>query len=81
MQNLRVNVSHMEKPTSFEENWRQNGRLLRAQYNLYRNVRTSQGYILLILQHFTTKLGNLMNFKMLFRAVVKDLVRLAWIRV
>jgi hypothetical protein len=31
---------------------------------------TSQGYIILILQHFATKLRNITNFVMLFQAVM-----------
>jgi hypothetical protein len=34
---------------------------------------TSQGYIIRILQHFTTKLWNITNFVMLFQAVMKFL--------
>jgi hypothetical protein len=36
---------------------------------------TSQGYIIGILQHFTTKLRIITNFVMLFQAVVKGLSR------
>ena len=32
---------------------------------------TSQGYIILILQHFATKLRNITNFAMLFQVVMK----------
>ena len=32
---------------------------------------TSQGYIILILQHFATKLWNITNFVMFFQAVIK----------
>jgi hypothetical protein len=32
-------------------------------------LQTSQGYIIRILQHFTTKLWNITNFVMLFQAV------------
>jgi hypothetical protein len=34
---------------------------------------TSQGYIIRILQHFSTKLRNITNFVMLFQAVMKFL--------
>jgi hypothetical protein len=37
---------------------------------------TLQGYIIRILQHFATKLWNIANFVMLFRAVMKFLSRL-----
>ena len=33
---------------------------------------TSQGYIILILQHFATKLRNITNFVMLFQAACDD---------
>ena len=33
----------------------------------------SQGYIIRILQHYATKLGNITNFVMLFQAVMKFL--------
>jgi hypothetical protein len=36
---------------------------------------TSQGYIIRILQHFATKLWNIINFVMLFQAVMKFLSR------
>jgi hypothetical protein len=36
---------------------------------------TSQGYIIRILQHFSTKLRNITNFVMLFQAVMKFLSR------
>jgi hypothetical protein len=42
---------------------------------------TSQGYIIRILQHFTTKLWNITNFVMLFQAVMKFLSRLVWIKI
>ncbi len=35
-------------------------------------MQTSQGYIFHILQHFTTKLCNFTNFRMLFNAVVMN---------
>jgi valyl-tRNA synthetase len=38
-------------------------------------LQTSQGYIILILQHFATKLWNITNFVMLFQAVMKFLSR------
>ena len=40
-------------------------------------IQNSQGYIFLILQHFTAKLCNFTNFNMLFLAVVMDFVLLA----
>jgi hypothetical protein len=39
-------------------------------------LKTSQGYIIRILQHFATKLWNITNFAMLFQAVMKFLSRL-----
>jgi hypothetical protein len=42
---------------------------------------TSQGYIIRILQHFTTKLWNITNFVMLFQAVMKFLSRLVEIKI
>jgi hypothetical protein len=41
----------------------------------------SQGYIIRILQHFTTKLWNITNFVMLFQAVMKFLSRLVEIKI
>ena len=41
----------------------------------------SQGYIIRILQHFTTKLWNITNFVMLFQAVMKFLCRLVYIKI
>jgi hypothetical protein len=41
----------------------------------------SQGYIMRILQHFATKLQNITNFVMLFRAVMKLLSRLVKIKI
>jgi hypothetical protein len=41
------------------------------------NLRTLQGYIFLILQHFATKLCNFTNFSMIFLAVVTYLHLLA----
>ena len=38
----------------------------------------SKGYIFHYLQHLATKLCKFSNFKMLFLAVVKDFVHLAW---
>jgi hypothetical protein len=38
--------------------------------------KTSQLYIIRILQHFATKLRNITNFAMLFQAVMKFLSRL-----
>jgi hypothetical protein len=43
--------------------------------------KTSQGYIIRILQHFATKLRNITNFVMLFQAVMKFLSRLVWIKI
>jgi hypothetical protein len=40
---------------------------------------TSQGYIIRILQHFTTKLRNITNFVMLFQAVMKLLPMQAYL--
>ena len=37
-------------------------------------IQNLQGYIFRVLQHFTTKLCNFTNFKMLFLAVVMDFV-------
>jgi hypothetical protein len=46
--------------------------------NIYiQNLRTSQGYIFFILQHFATKLCSLTHSKMLFLAVVLNFVLLA----
>jgi hypothetical protein len=42
---------------------------------------TSQGYIILILQHFATKLRNITYFVMLFQAVMKVLSRLVEIKI
>jgi hypothetical protein len=42
--------------------------------------KTSQGYIIRILQHFATKLRNITNFVMLFQAVMKFLSRLVKIK-
>jgi hypothetical protein len=42
---------------------------------------SSQGYIIRILQHFTTKLWNITNFVMLFQAVMKFLSRLVEIKI
>jgi hypothetical protein len=42
---------------------------------------TSQGYIIRILQHFATKLWNIINFVMLFQAVMKFLSRLVEIKI
>jgi hypothetical protein len=42
--------------------------------------KTSQGYIIRILQHFATKLWNITNFVMLFEAVMKFLSRLVEIK-
>jgi hypothetical protein len=44
-------------------------------------LQTSQGYIIRILQHFATKLWNITNFVMLFRAVMKFLFRLVKIKI
>jgi hypothetical protein len=40
------------------------------------NCKLRKGYIIRILQHFATKLSNIINFVMLFQAVVKFLSRL-----
>jgi hypothetical protein len=45
-------------------------------YQMTEKRQTSQGYIILILQHFATKLRNITNFVMLFQAVMKFLSRL-----
>jgi hypothetical protein len=42
---------------------------------------TSQGYIILILKHFATKLWNITNFAMLFQVVMKFLSRLVYIKI
>jgi hypothetical protein len=42
---------------------------------------TSQGYIILILHHFATKLRNITNFAMLFQVVMKFLSRLVYIKI
>jgi hypothetical protein len=57
--------------------WAESGAFSRAQYKLIQNLRTLQGYIFHILQHFATKLCNFTNFNMLFLAVVMDFVLLA----
>ena len=43
--------------------------------------KTSQGYIIRILQHFATKLWNITNFVMLFQAVMKFLSGLVEIKI
>jgi hypothetical protein len=42
---------------------------------------TSQGYIIRILQHFATKLRSIINFVMLFQAVMKFLSTLVEIKI
>jgi hypothetical protein len=42
---------------------------------------TLQGYIIRILQHFTTKLWNITNVVMLYQAVLKFLPRLVEIKI
>jgi hypothetical protein len=44
----------------------ENGSNFRAQYKSTQNLRTLQGYIFRILQHFATKLCNFTNFSTLF---------------
>ena len=53
----------------------------RVRKHLYTNLQTSRGYIFLNVQHFATKLGKFTYFNMLFQAVVKDFVHLAWIKI
>jgi hypothetical protein len=43
--------------------------------------KTSQGYIIRILQHFATKLWNITNCVMLFQAVMRFLSRLIEIKI
>jgi hypothetical protein len=43
--------------------------------------KTSQGYIIRILQHFASKLRNITNFVMLYQAVMKFLSRLVYIKI
>ena len=45
------------------------------------NSQTSQGYIFRYVQHFASKLSNFTNFEMLFSAVVKDFVPIAFIKI
>jgi hypothetical protein len=61
--------------------WTKSGAFSRSQYKLIQNLRTLQGYIFRILQHFATKLRNCTNFNMLFLAVVMDFVLLAEIKI
>jgi hypothetical protein len=49
--------------------------------NYIQNLRTSQGYIFLILQQFATKRCNVTNFKMLVPAMVMNFVLLVHIKI
>ena len=71
----------IEKPTTFQAKLIQKWQAFACVVHFYTNSQTSRGYIFLILQHFVTKPGNFTNFNMLFRAVVKDFVRLTSIKI
>ena len=56
------------------------GRLSCANTNMYK-AQTLQDYIFCYLQHFANTLCNVTSFVMLFSAVVKDFVHIAWIKI